>query len=182
MKWMSLVPLGLALSAAVAVGTASGTFSHDVRCVLDVPDINPCSVRSRLLACTNLEQRLESPIPANSSTENAEWDMFVGGQEPVKVLVTLRKSTDKVVFYPRVHGQEARVTVNEWLGNFRKELFRLTGDEAGWTPVGAQYPVCLACVENGWSAEEFPVTLEIVLMGRGAQLWHKGDIVFFEAP
>lgn len=45
-----------------------------------------------------------------------------------------------------------------------------------------QYPVCLACVENGWSVEELPVALENVLQGRGTQLWHKGDMIFFEVP
>ena len=175
-------PWVLALAVALVVGAASGPFWHDVRCVILIPDVDPRMIRSRFLACTNLEQRFEAPLPADQATEVATWRVFEGGEEPVRVAVTLQKSVDRVVFYPRVGGSGARVSVYERLGTFQKELFRLRGAGGGWTPIGAQYVVCLSCVENGWSAEEFPVTLEIELTGRGAQLWHKGDIVFFEAP
>ena len=129
-----------------------------------------------------MEQRFEWRDAASVATSEPGWRMLTPRGDAAKVLVTLPKATDTVVFYPRVGGPLGRITVSEPLGEFRKELFRLSGPGEGWTTIGAQYAVCLACVENGWSDEEFPVTLEIVLQGPGAQLWYKDDIIFFEAP
>jgi len=93
--------------------------------------------------------------------------------------VRLRKSTAGAVFYPRLPGPGTAVAVNEVMGDMRRELFRMSRTEAGWTAIGEQQPLCLRCVENGWSDEEFEVILDIELQGTGTQLWHKGNVVLF---
>jgi len=180
---LRLAPWLLALCVLVGFGAAAGHVLHDARCAVVVPDVDPAPHRARLLGCSNIEQRIDAPLPPDVPAEVPDWSMFTPGEEGVaRVYVTLRKYAGQVVFYPRLYGADASVTVSEPLGKFSKKLFSLTGRDAGWTPAGDQYALCLSCVENGWSDEDFPVTLEIVLAGRGSQLWHKGDIVFFEAP
>ena len=172
----------VALLTGLTMAFASGHFVHNARCLFAIPDINPSMLRNRLLACTNIQQSFVLSGMNSYATQEPGWRMLSPRERTGIVLVDLRKYTDKVVFYPRVSDSSSTVAVYERLGKFRKELFRLTGTGEGWTDVGAQYPVCLACVENGWSAEEFSITLEIVLQGRGAQLWHLADTIFFEAP
>ncbi len=182
-RLLGLAPWFLALCALLGFGAASGHVLHRVRCALAVPAIDPWPRKARLLGCSNIEQRLDGPLPRDVPAATPGWSVFApDGDGEARVSVTLRKYADRVVFYPRVNGPDASVTVNEPMGNFSKKLFSLTGRAGGWTPEGDQYALCLECVENGWSDEEFPVTLEIVLKGRGSQLWHKGDTVFFEAP
>lgn len=172
--WVGLV--GLVVSAA------SGHFFYDLRCLLAIPAVDPAPGRTRFLSCTNLPQRFEVDGGQSLPAEEPGWMVLTPTNETATVRVILPKMTDKVVFYPRVGGPSGRVAVYEPVGAFRKELFRLSHPDDGWTGIGVQYGVCLGCVENGWSDEEFPVTLEIVLQGKGAQLWHKDNILFFEAP
>jgi hypothetical protein len=173
----------LAVVAFAAFAAATGSFWYDAACALLVPQFDPPSRRERLLGCSNLEQHLSVPLVANdTSTGEPGWRMITADRDGATVRVTLRKGADRVVFYPRVFGDNAKITINEPVGRYRRLLFSLTGRDGVWTPVGTQYGLCLSCVENGWSSEEFPVTLDITLSSRGAQLWHKDDIVFFEAP
>lgn len=180
----SLVPWFLTLVALIGFGAAAGHPFHDGYCALAVPAVDPSPRRMRLLGCSNIEQHPFSEETADHAAGTPGWRVFTPrpGRKRARVFVTLRKYTGHVIFYPRLSGADSAVTVNEPLGPFSKKLFSLTGHDGRWTQVGAQYPLCLDCVENGWSDEEFPITLEIVLKGRGSQLWHKGDIVFFEAP
>lgn len=173
----------LALLFFFGFALASGHFAFHVRRVLTLPAVNPTPVRERLLRCSNIAQTVDAPGVTNRPADVAGWDMFtVTDDAPAVLTVVLRKQTDRVVFYPRLAGPQARVTVEEPLGRFARLLFSLSGQGGTWTPVGAQYPLCLGCVENGWSQEAFPVTLRITLTGRGTQLWHQGETVFFEAP
>ncbi|EFL50845.1 hypothetical protein DesfrDRAFT_2421 [Solidesulfovibrio fructosivorans JJ]] len=174
----------LALAALIGFGVATGHPLHDSYCALTLPVVDPVPRHTRLLGCSNMEQRPEWGDAADIATDTPGWRMYTPkpGQEEARIVVRLRKYSDRVVFYPRLSGAAASVTVNELLGPFSKKLFSLSGRDGRWTQVGAQYPLCLGCVENGWSDEEFPITLEIVLKGQGSQLWHKGKIVFFEAP
>lgn len=179
----AIFPWLVGLGALVGFGAASGHVFHEARCAVILPEVDPAPRRARLLGCSNIEQRFDAPQAVDLPAETSGWRMFTPGEkDTVTVSVRLRKYTDRVIFYPRLLGSDASVTVNEPVGQFRKKLFSLTGRDGTWTPVGDQYGLCLGCVENGWSDEEFPVTLDIVLTGRGAQLWHKGDTVFFEAP
>lgn len=170
--WVGLVGL--------AVAAVSGHFFHDLRCLLVVPAINPPPGRTRFLACTNIPQSFEVYGAKSLAAEQPGWHMFTPAEETARVVVTLPKMGERIVFYPRLNGPSGNISVYETEGNFRKELFRLSRAGEGWTDIGAQYPVCLGCVEKGWSAEEFPVTLEIELKGQATQLWYKDDIIFFE--
>ncbi len=169
------------LLVALAFGQASGHFWHAARCAVLLPDVDPPPGRAKLLSCTNIEQAVYelSPGLTDAPAESSGWSMITGTGA---VTVILRKQADRVVFYPRLYGEDASVTVSEVLGRYRKKLFSLHGKPNTWTPIGTRQAVCLSCVENGWSDEEFPITLEIVLTGNRAQLWHKGEAVFFEAP
>lgn len=171
-----------ALLAGLAVALAAGHVLHKAQCAATLPAVDPPAGRSRFLGCTNIEQRFVPSGADSLAAKEPGWSLLTPTEDAATVRVTLRKSTDRAVFYPRVSGPAGKIAVYELIGSFRKELFRLSRTGEGWTGIGVQYPVCLACVENGWSAEEFPVTLEIVLQGRGTQLWHKDDIIFFEAP
>lgn len=167
----------------VGLAAASGHFAFDARRALLLPVVDPAPVRQRLLGCSNIDQTVDAPGVTDAPADVAGWRMFVAEADaPAVITVVLRKGADRVVFYPRLGGPGGRVTVEEPMGAFRRLLFSLAGHREGWTPIGAQYPLCLSCVENGWSDEAFPVTLRITLTGRGTQLWHKGETVFFEVP
>ena len=174
--WAAMAVAGLGAAAA------SGQYWHDLGCLLRVPAINPSPGRVRFLSCTNMPQRFEVYGAKSLAAEQPGWHIFTPAGKTARVVVTLPKMVDRTVFYPRIDGASGSVAVYEPVGELRKELFRLSRTGDGWTDIGAQYPVCLGCVEGGWSEEEFPVTLEIELQGQAAQLWYKDDLIFFEAP
>lgn len=177
--WIGL----LAAASFLGFAAGAGRFAFDCRRALTLPAADPAPVRERLLACSNIDQTVDAPEASDEPADVRGWSMFVArGDAPATITVVLRKQADRVVFYPRLGGPGASVTVEEPLGKYRRKLFSLAAAGPGWTPIGAQYPLCLSCVENGWSDEPFPVTLLITLAGRGTQLWHRGEAVFFEAP
>lgn len=90
----------------------------------------------------------------------------------VRVRVTARDVGEGTIFYPRLGGEDARVTVRRVAADGRREvIFALTGPAKGWTPVSAQYRLPLPA--------KGPLELEIELEGRGAQLWHDHGAVLF---
>ncbi len=179
-----LSPWALAAVFFAAFALGSGHFAHEASRMALLPEIDPPVRRERLLACSNMEQTVSAPGVADLPADVPGWEMFAVGPDgaPATVVVTLRKEADRVVFYPRFGEAGASVTVEEPVGPFARKLFSLASRADGWSPVGAQYALRLSCVENGWSAEEFPVTLRLTLTGRGTQLWHRGETVFFEVP
>ena len=174
--WAAMAAAGLGAAAA------SGQYWHNLRCLLRVPAINPPAGRVRFLSCTNIPQGFEVYGAKSLAAEQPGWHIFTPAGQTARVVVTLPKMVDRIVFYPRIDGASGSVAVYEPVGELRKELFRLSQTGDGWTDIGAQYAVCLGCVDGGWSEEEFPVTLEIELQGQAAQLWYKDDLIFFEAP
>jgi hypothetical protein len=173
----------LAFVAAVAAGLWWTPHPvHEVSCLFALAGPPSTAGRDKLLECSNLEQSFS--LPPDGSVRDAEadtpgWRMFIPASGRGTVLVTVRKSPDRVAFYPRLGGEADRVLVYETRGVNRRLLYAQRGAAGGWTPIGRRMALRMDCVENGWSDEEFPVRLEIVLEGKGAQLWHKGGMVFF---
>lgn len=173
----------LFLSGLLLVGLvflfASGPAWHEAWCLLVLPGRNAPTAKARLLACSNIEQDFEAFDAVDTPASESGWSVLSPRGDKAVVRVRLRKSTAGAVFYPRLPGPGAMVVVNEAIGGMRRELFRMSRTEAGWSAIGEQQPLCLRCVENGWSDEEFEVTLDIELQGPQAQLWHKGNLVLF---
>ena len=167
--------LGLGLWAL----SASGPAWHEAWCRSATPDRDQVPKKIKLLRCSNIDQTFDASGAVDAPSPEPGWDILAPQGEKAAIRVTLRKSADKALFYPRLSGADASIAVYETVGPFRRELFRLSGAPSGWTPMGAQFSVCLACVENGWSDEEFAVTLDIELVGKNTQLWHKGSTIFF---
>lgn len=170
---LGLLLIGLAFLAA------SGPGWHEVWCLLALPGRGSPTAKTRLLACSNIEQTFEAFDAVDTPASVSGWSVLSPRGDKAVVRVRLRKSTDEAVFYPRLPGPGAAVSVNEAMGDMRRELFRMSRTEAGWTAIGEQQRLCLRCVENGWSDEEFAVVLDIELLGSGSQLWHKGNVVLF---
>lgn len=180
-SWRAMILWAGVFASGLGAAVASGHFGHDVGCLLTIPAINPKPSRVRFLSCTNIPQSFEVRGAKSLQAEAPGWQVLAPVGETARVVVTLTKVVDWVVFYPRLNNSGS-VTVYETVGDMRKMLLRLSKSSDGWTSMGEQYPLCLGCIENGWSKEEFPVTLEIELRGHGAQLWCKDDLIFFEAP
>ncbi len=178
MTRQAIFPLGLLLTGLVFL-TASGPGWHEARCLLVLPGQSSPTAKNRLLACSNIEQTFEAFDAVDTPASESGWSVLSPRGDKAVVRVRLRKSTEEAVFYPRLPGPGAAVAVNEAMGDMRRELFRMTRTEAGWTAIGEQQRLCLRCVENGWSDQEFEVTLDIELQGSQAQLWHKGNLVLF---
>ncbi|QAZ69612.1 hypothetical protein [Solidesulfovibrio carbinolicus] len=170
--------LGLLVVGLVFL-TASGPGWHEAWCLLVLPGRSAPTAKTRLLACSNIEQDFEAFDAVDTPASENGWSVLSPRGDKAVVRVRLRKSTEGAVFYPRLRGPGAVIAVNEAMGDMRRELFRMSRTDAGWTAIGEQQSLCLRCVENGWSDEEFEVTVEIELQGQGAQLWHKDNIVFF---
>lgn len=136
----------------------------------------------KLLACSNIIQSVE-PSPEGGlrdlEADVPGWRMFTSSGAPGRLMVQFRKSVGPYTFYPRLDGEADSISIYEWLGKERRLLYRQQGNSAGWTPVARRMLFCAECVRNGWSEEEFPVTLEIVLDGPHAQLWHKNGVIFY---
>lgn len=182
-SWPGLTAGVLAAAFLLGFGAASGHVLFDLVRAVTQPVVDPPPVRHRLLGCSNIEQAVVATDAVDIPADVPGWRVFTtGDRDRAVVTVRLRKEAGRVVFFPRFSPSGGAVAIDEPLGNYRRALVRLTAPAGVWSPIGLQYPLALSRVENGWSDEEFPVTLRITLTGRGVQLWHRGNIVFFEAP
>lgn len=167
-----------AAAVVLAVLGGYGDFRQSAYCNLVFPLLSPVTGLDRLLSCSNVEQRILSgldqmeDIPA--SVEG--WRIYRPKGESARILVSVAKDRNEVVFYPRLEGEGAAINVFESLN---RRLVMLSGKAKQWTPIGEQYSVCLYCMRNGWARNVFPVTLEIVLDGKWTELWHKDGKIFF---
>lgn len=154
---------------------------HDSMClfvrVLPVKAPGP----DKLLQCSNIEQSLTLPSDGTVRDENADvqgWQMFTSQDGVGRIRVRFNKSVGSYVFYPRLGGDSDSISIYEVLSDQRRLLYFERGKKK-WTPVARRMLFHAECVANGWSDDEFPVELEIVLEGQHAQLWHKNNVVFF---
>lgn len=180
-----LVLLGLAAYAAYLATQPEGGYVHAVDCsVLNMADM-PRKGLEHLLTCSALEQTIVQEATTNTVIEQADvagW-RFIKPRDPgseavVKVRVRRERSGD-VVFYPRISGTASSVAAYDTSVTPRSVLFRLQGGAPGWTPVGRQYLLPLACVRDGWKQDVFFMDITIVLQGADAQLWMRDDKIFF---
>jgi len=180
-----LVFLGLAAYAFYITTQAEGGFVHSVDCsVLNMASM-PHKGLDYLLIYSPLEQAIVQGETTNVVIEPADvagW-RFLKARDPgseavIKVRVR-RERPGEVVFYPRISGTASSVAVYDTSVTPRSMLFRLKGDSPGWTPVGRQYLLPLACVRNGWKNDVFFMDITIVLQGADAQLWMRDDKIFF---
>lgn len=136
----------------------------------------------KLLRYSNIEQ-VVTMLPNGGLRDTASdvqgWQMFLSTGGPGRLRVQVKKSQGPYVFYPRLDGGSDSISIYEVLGQQRRLLYLERGNAAGWTPVARRMLLCTDCVGNGWSEEEFPVELEIVLEGPHAQLWHQNGIIFY---
>ena len=157
-------------------------FFHETAClfVRVIPTKAPGP--DKLLACSNIVQSVERYPEAGLHDVEADaqgWRMFTSTGRPGRLMFRFKKSQGPYVFYPRVNGESDRITIYEVLGEQRRLLYSEHGNSSGWTPVARRMLFCAECVSSGWSEEEFPVELEIVLDGQHAQIWHKDGVVFY---
>lgn len=174
----------------VAVGlTVLAVYSDFMVCV-------ECSVLDRVkmatpwseafLSCSNIEQRIDVPASRNIKEEAGEvdgWTKITAADPAREATVVVRFKKDpgqrRVVFYPRVGGDNSEVTVHE---DVRSPglLFLLKGQQGAWTPLGGQYPFNFLCLEYGFQTwKPFEATVVVTLRGPWAQLWHINGAVFF---
>lgn len=173
----------LSMTAAFLAGTWwTPHLFHETKClvvrVLPAKSAGP----DKLLRYSNIEQVVTIPghgVLRDTASDVQGWQMFTSTGGPGRLRVHLKKSQGPYVFYPRLNGQSDSIAIYEVLGQQRRLLYLERGNAAGWTPVARKMMLCANCVGNGWSEEEFPVELEIVLEGPHAQLWHQNGIIFF---
>jgi len=167
------------LAVVLAVLSGYGDFRQAAYCNLVFPFLPPQRGIDRLLSCSNVAQRILSgldqveDIPA--SVEG--WRVYRPKGDYARILVSVEKDREALVFYPRLEGEGASIFVFET--PWKKRLVMLEGKERQWTPIGEQYSICLYCTDNGWARNVFPVSLEIVLDGKWTELWHKDGKIFF---
>jgi len=116
---------------------------------------------------------------ANTVDEAAEiegWTVFRPNDPnaPAVLRVILEGPEDEAIFFPRLSGGDASISVAAVKNGQTKTVFLLQGAPDVWTPISAQFPLDLRCMrENG------RVELVITLTGRWTQLWNKDSIIFF---
>lgn len=106
----------------------------------------------------------------------AGWTRLVP-REPDKagsLRLEVRTDAPRLVFFPRLgHHSSIRVWADTDDGG-RELLFGLRNDSEHWTPVSAQYELVVPPRLRGR-----PVTMTFELLGPWAQLWRRGDSLFF---
>lgn len=131
----------------------------------------------KLKAASSLRQTLEYGANAmEAPSEIAGWSVYrpQNPEEPAVMRVSMERSKGEAIFFPRVSGADASVSVAEIRPEGRAKVFEFKGSPKGWTPIGAQYRLPLRCLgENG------RILLEITLRGRWSQLWNKDSTIFF---
>lgn len=135
----------------------------------------------KLLKCSNIEQSVTLPSDGTVHDVDADvqgWQMFTSPGGTGRIRVRFNKSAGSYVFYPRLGSESDSIFIYEVLSDQRRLLYYEHGNN-NWTPIARKMLFHAECVANGWSDEEFPVELEIILEGQHAQLWHKNNVVFF---
>lgn len=177
--------LCLAAYATYLTTQPEGGYVHAVDCsIFSMADM-PRQGLEHLLACSTLEQTIVQESTINTVIEPADvsgWQ-FIKPREPnseavVRVRVR-RERPGEAVFYPRISGTASSVAVYDSSITPRAVLFRLQGYAPGWTPVGRQYLLPLACVRDGWKKDVFFMDITIVLQGADAQLWMRDGKILF---
>jgi hypothetical protein len=136
----------------------------------------------KLLECSNIEQSVTIPSDGKLRDTEADvqgWRMFSSTGGSGRLRIRFNKRAGTYVFYPRLSGESGSISIYEVMGDHRRLLYFERGTANGWTPVARRMLFRADCVANGWSDEEFPVELEILLEGPHAQLWHKNKVIFF---
>ncbi len=93
---------------------------------------------------------------------------------PAEIVLSLEKTSDQIVFFPRLSGADACVTVEDVKDGEGTTVFELRGAPDVWTPIGAQYRLDVRCLGGPGAA-----VLKITLRGRWAQLWVRDDNILF---
>lgn len=173
----------LGLAAALLAGAWwTPHILHETKCLFVRVFPAKASGPDKLLACSNIIQSVH-PYPEGGlqdlEAQVPGWRMFTSSGAPVRIMVKFRKTSGHYTFYPRLDGEADSIAIYECLGKDRRLVYWQQGNSAGWTPVARRMLFCADCVRDGWSEEEFPVELEIVLDGPHAQLWHKDGLIFY---
>ena len=175
----------LCLLAVLLVSlTAYDDFFQKTYCVV----INPLQRNTDdfewFLSCSNVRQTIDMSKSTNirdNASDNNGWN-FYSIDDPSRsgvLSIIVIKDRDKLIFYPRLQGNDASITIESPENNTLNRLFSLKSNSDTWTPISRQYYVNIYCVDHGWLKKFFPVQLNIVLKERSSQIWHRNGQIFF---
>ncbi|MFU2207801.1 hypothetical protein [Solidesulfovibrio sp. C21] len=148
--------------------------------------LGKCLNKSFFLSCSNVRQQIDETRFYNIKNERTPipgWQLYttVDPNKNSYIIVKLHRDRDKVIFYPRVNAKNGRVVVYLQDGYYKRKLFDSGPyvSENRWSDISMQYDLDLSSVSGESQDKETDINLVVVLTGSWAQLWHKGNAIFF---
>jgi hypothetical protein len=173
---VNVVAFGWALAFYYDVPILSAA-GNNLRCAFASSVQDAVWRHEKLISQSGFSQTLA--LAANTADEPAEvegWNVFKPNDfnQPAVIRLTLEGPQGEAVFFPRLSGGDAFISVAAVENGRTKTVFLLNGAPDVWTPIGAQFPLDLRCLR-----ENDRVELIITLQGRWTQLWNKDSVIFF---
>lgn len=173
---MNVLAFGWALAFYYDVPVLSEA-GNSLRCAFANSVQDAAWRHEKLISQSGFSQTLASA--ANTTDEASEikgWNVFRPNDpnQPAVIRLTLEGPADEAIFFPRLSGGEASISLAAMKNGRAETVLFLHGAPDAWTPISAQFPLDLRCLR-----EDGRVELIITLQGRWTQLWNKDSVIFF---
>lgn len=182
---LSRAAFPICLLAVFSAGVAAhDDFFQKTYCMVARPLMSNTDGFEGFRDCSNVRQSVDLGASTNirdSASESEGWRVYTADDpsRPGILQVTVIKDRSDLVFYPRLQGQDAFISVDTPENNTVNRLFLLKSAGESWTPISRQYNLNLFCADHGWLKKFFPLRLTVILNGRSSQLWHRNGQIFF---
>jgi hypothetical protein len=178
--------IGVLTFLLVAVGVSTyNNFFLDVYCGCIAPLESRAVLRTKLLACSTVEQYVDWEnsfnITVSPSSEVTGWEVVSpkDPQVPAQLSVVVVRDRNEAVWYPRLSGVGSFIDLVADDDPGHRLMERVRGETA-WSPIGAQHIVNLNCLKYGHIKDrDISTKLIIKLNGRWTQLWFRQGAILF---